>query len=101
MNLVFIELIQVFIGSVSGILAVAYFWVTIRAWRYGMGAYEINKSACLPSIGATISGSMKNGKIFGDKRSNHGLAIDLKSSELKAQQRLSSEAIDDVIGRRF
>ncbi|SFR51489.1 hypothetical protein SAMN04488005_2441 [Yoonia tamlensis] len=95
-----LELTQVTLGIFCGIAAVAFFWVTVRTVLHGRSAYEANRSAYYPGIKRAFLGILREPSSMIDRRTSEGLAIGLKSRKLIAQQRLSSEALDDVMGRR-
>lgn len=100
MNIV-LELAQVSLGVFCGVAAVAFFWTTLRTVYAGRSAYEANRSAYYPGIKKAFLGTLREPSRMTDRRTSEGLAINLKSGKLMAQQKLSTEAVDDVIGRRF
>lgn len=95
-----LEAFTVLLGALLGTLAVYFAIATFRAWYSGSDAYEVNRAATAPSVRSVLGGQI--GKKPNEKnRNSFGLAVDLKSGKLVSQQRLSTEAVDDVIGRRF
>jgi len=95
-----LEIGRVALGTMFAISALALSWVTIRAWAYGRSAYETNRNLTYPSVWKTALGQLKQGEGHNKNRAKQGLAIDIRSRCLVGQQRLSEEAINDVIGRR-
>lgn len=97
---IFAEVARVLLGVSFGTLAFYFAVTTFRAWYSGSDAYEANRAATPRSLGSIIGGQI--GQVPNDRnRNSFGLAIDLASGKLVSQQRLSKEAVDDVIGRRF
>ncbi|OIQ39092.1 MAG: hypothetical protein BM560_17855 [Roseobacter sp. MedPE-SWde] len=95
-----LEIGRIALGTMFAVFAVSMTWVTLRTWFFGRDAYEANRSLTQPGMFHTMLGQLKNGVGHTKNRANHGLAIDLTSKNLVQQQRLSEEAIDDVICRR-
>ena len=94
------EAVRVVLGVSLGTLSVYFAVATFRAWYTGSDAYEANRAATPHSIKSIVVG--QKGKQANDRnRNSFGLAIELGSGKLVSQQRLSKEAVDDVIGRRF
>lgn len=87
------------IGATSGILAVAFVIVTYRSAFTGRSGYEANRIVSKPSLWSSLCGDLRDGKAFRESRTNHGIALDLETDQLVPQQRLSTDAVDDVIGR--
>lgn len=93
------DILYTIIGAASGVLALAFIIVTVRSLTTGRPAYETNRIVAKPSIWANMTGDMNNGDEVGENLTNHGLALNLRTKSLQPQQRLSSQAIDDVIAR--
>ncbi len=87
------------LGISLAVTAIAFAWVSFRAAFYGSAAYEANRSITDANIKQTFLGRMRPERSNSERRSTHGLAIDLRTMKLLPQRRLSNEAIDDVIGR--
>lgn len=94
----FTEAFRIVLGVSSGILAAYLAVTTFRAWYSGSDAYEANRAATPRSIVSVLSG--QKGRVS-HNRNSFGLAVELNSGKLVSQQRLSREAVDDVIGRRI
>ncbi|WP_143535034.1 hypothetical protein [Roseivivax jejudonensis] len=95
-----IEVIRTLIGVSSGVLALAFAFITIRTLVWGRDAYEANRRITPTDIWSVWSGRLRSDVEDIDGRASHGVAINLKTGKLEEQRRLSTEAIDDVIGRR-
>lgn len=96
----FLDLLIAVFASITGILCLIVAIVTLRALVSGASAYEANRRVTHRSVWKTFIGDMKGKEFDKSRRTSHGLAIHLKTKELRAQKKLSSEAIDDVIARR-
>ena len=88
------------IALLSGVVAVTLAVIAARAVWGGQDAYRANRTHMLDGIKKAFMGRLKDESPTGEKRTSHGLAIDLKTLSLISQQRLSTEAVDDVIGRQ-
>lgn len=97
---ILIEIASSAFGALSGVLAVAFMIATYRSITRGRAAYEANRLVSKPSLWASLKGDMTGDSEKGGGRTNHGLAIELKTGRLVPQQRLGSDAVDDVIARR-
>ena len=98
-NLV-VELLRVTAGAVSGMLALSFLWVTLRSWAHGRPAYEANRKRAYPSVVKALKGEMRPAKSHLRDRTRLGMALSIASGKFVAQEQYSSEAIDEVIGRR-
>lgn len=94
------EVATVILGATAGIWAIASAIVTYRAIRYGRPAYYLNRKNTYPSMYKTAAGIMKAPSSEKEPRTSHGLAINVKTMEIVIQQRLSPDAVDDVLGTR-
>lgn len=94
------EALVLFMGIFAGTLAIFFAAVTIRQWKFGSEAYAANRAASPASVGAAFSGAFCSSK-HENNRNNYGLAVNLVSGEFVPQQKLSKDAIADVIGRRI
>lgn len=93
-----IEISRVLAGFACGTLAIYFGAITIRVWLNGKDAYEANRKITPNSLKSTIAGHRTEVEDF-EKRASHGFAINLTTRTIVPQQRLSREAVDDVIGR--
>ena len=100
MTSLLVELLRVTAGAVSGMLALSFLWVTLRSWAHGRPAYEANRQRAYPSVSRSLKGQMRPAKSHIRDRTRLGLALSIETGRFVAQERYSSEAIDEVIGRR-
>lgn len=91
---------RIFLGVSFGTLGIFFAVVTWRTFHTGREAFQVNRASTPASLWLTVRGASADVDDT-QKRNSHGLAVDLRSKKLIAQQRLSREAVDDVIGRRF
>lgn len=100
MSDIFIELVRLAFGVTFGLLGLAFAISTFRLLVFGQDAYRANKRITPKSPWSVWSGKLKPQVEDIDRRASHGIAMDLDTGQLQEQRRLSTEAIDDVIGRR-
>jgi len=94
-----IDLLRLALGIGSGVLAIAFAITTFRLVVYGKDAYQANRRITPINPLRVWQGRLRDDVEDLDGRTSHGVAFDLKTKQLQEQRRLSTEAIDDVIGR--
>lgn len=95
-----LDVLRTVAGIGFGALALAFAFATVRLVASGRDAYAANKAITPKSVSSVWSGSLRDDVPDTGRRASHGVAIDLVTGELKRQRRLSTEAVDDVIGRK-
>ena len=96
---IFLDAARIAGGVAFGVLGVYLAFVTFRMWFSGQEAYEANRKASPRGLKSALAGEQGPAK-DAESRVSLGLAVNLSTNTLQPQQRLSKEAIDDVIGRR-
>lgn len=91
---------RLLVGVGFGLAAIAFGVTTARLMIFGQDAYRTNQKLTPQNPFQVFSGQLRSNVRDADKRASHGIAVSLASGELQPQRRLSTEAVDDVIGRR-
>jgi len=99
MSVLVYEVIRLALGVGSGLLAIAFIISTYRLMAHGQDAYRSNMRLTPKSPIAVWRGTLRGDVKDIDGRASHGIALNLQTGMLEEQRRLSTEAIDDVIGR--
>ncbi|MEL6642653.1 MAG: hypothetical protein AAFO57_07980 [Pseudomonadota bacterium] len=94
------ESVRLVLGVSFGAMAMVFGIMTIRMITSGKDAYRANQRISPKNPSVALAGRLKSGVADTDRRASHGIAVNLNSGKLEAQRRLSTEAVDDVIGRR-
>lgn len=94
-----LDLARLLISATLGMLAIFLVTVSIRTFFSGASAYETNRKVSPRRVVDAMNGTAFPVDRDAEGRLSHGLAINVKTGELKDQRRLSDEALDDVIGR--
>lgn len=94
------DTVRVLIGAGAGIMAIAFLWVSIRSWQHGRPAFEANSRRAYPSLLRSIRGEMRPASSHMRDRTRMGVALTVGDEKFVPQERFSSEALDEVIGRR-
>ena len=89
-----IDISRLIVGVGSGILAMYFAVVTYRMVATGRDAYNVNRLISPQNPLDAMQGRLKTSVKDGDKRTSHGVALDLKTGRLEEQKRLSTEATD-------
>lgn len=95
-----VEVLKLAFGIGFGFLAIAFAISTFRLVVFGQDAYRANRRLTPANPVQVWKGKLRDDVTDVDLRASHGIALDLRTGSLEAQRRLSTEAIDDVIGRR-
>lgn len=95
----FADLLRITIGVTAGVLGMYFAVITWRAFNFGSEAYAANRAAVPSSFRDAFAGIPRH-LVDTNNRNNHGLAVEIKSGKIVPQQKLSKEAVADVIGRR-
>jgi hypothetical protein len=95
---VLVEILRLSVGTLAGMVAVGSVVITYRMLRSGRPAYDVNREVTYPSVLKTMAGQMIVPTDELEPRACHGLAVSLDTRKVLPQHRLSSEAVDDVIG---
>lgn len=100
MSALLFELFRTGLGIFCGLLAIAFAISTFRLIVFGRDAYRSNRRITPSNPFQIWRGNLREGVEDIDRRASHGVAFDIRTGSLQEQRRLSTEAIDDVIGRR-
>lgn len=99
MSVLVYEVIRLVLGIGFGLLAIAFVISTFRLMTFGQDAYRSNQRLTPKNVLAVWRGALRDDVEDFDGRASHGVALNIRTGTLEQQRRLSTEAIDDVIGR--
>ena len=95
------EAISSLLGAILITAGIALLITTTRAATSGRRAYHANKRLTSENPIASISGRLNVAADIRERRSCSGMAVTVSSGELVRQEKLSAEALDEVIGRQL
>jgi len=96
-----IDIISNLAGTFLVVLGIALLITTLRAATSGNHAYQANRRLTPMNPAYACAGALHVTADVRERRTQSGMAVEIKTGQLRRQEKLSAEAIDEVIGRQL